>query len=131
MFSTNALTALASFTSNMNGYGVDYAAYNASSDPEKKVEDFIRGNRSGYANAEYDALIAAAAAKTDLKERAALLHQAEQMLLRDMPVIPLVFNQNFYVANSRMLKRLEVNYYGFTLFTRAKLKNYEDYFFLT
>ncbi|MBQ4324629.1 MAG: hypothetical protein IJC29_02435, partial [Clostridia bacterium] len=90
MFSTNALTALASFTSNMNGYGVDYAAYNASTDPEKKVEDFIRGNRSGYANAEYDALIAAAAAKTDLKERAALLHQAEEMLLRDMPVIPLV-----------------------------------------
>ena len=45
-----------------------------------------------------------------------------------MPVIPLVFNQNFYVVNKSYLKGLTVNYYGYTLFTDAKLKKYTRFF---
>jgi hypothetical protein len=49
--------------------------------------------------------------------------------MADMPIMPLVFNQSFYVANTRLLKNLDVNYYGFTSFTDAKLKRYHNYFF--
>ena len=44
-----------------------------------------------------------------------------------MPVIPLIFNQNFYVVNKSYLKGLDVNYYGYTLFTDARLKKYEQF----
>jgi ABC-type oligopeptide transport system substrate-binding subunit len=127
MFSTNALTALASLSTTLNGAGVDIEAYNASTDPNKTMSDFLRSNAAGYANEAYDALITAAAATADLKARAEILHQAEQLLLEDMPVIPLLFNQSFYVVNKKLTK-LDVNYYGFTVFTRAQLKNYRDYF---
>lgn len=127
MYSTNALMALASLSTTLNGCGVDFSAYNASEDPDKKISDFLLPNAAGYANAEYDALIEQAAATPDLETRAGLLHQAEQILMTDMPVMPLLFNQNFYAANKN-LNNLDINYYGFTVFTRASLKHYEDYF---
>ena len=46
-------------------------------------------NHSGYKNAEYDALLDAAAAEIDLARRAQLLQQAEQILLQDLPIIPI------------------------------------------
>lgn len=46
-------------------------------------------NHPGYENAEYDALLDAAAAEIDLARRAQLLQQAEQILLHDLPIIPL------------------------------------------
>lgn len=55
-------------------------------------------NETGYANPAYDALIEAAAAETDPARRAALFQQAEAMLNRDVPVIPL-----FYYVNNFLL----------------------------
>ena len=126
MFSTNALTALASMSSNLNGAGVDIGAYNASSDPNKTLEQFALANVANYKNEAYDQLIETALATADLDARATILHQAEEMLLADMPIIPLMFNQSFYVKHKN-LRKLDVNYWGFTIFTQAKLRNYEDY----
>lgn len=48
-------------------------------------------NHSGYKNSEYDALLDAATKEIDLARRAQLLQQAEQILLHDLPIIPIYF----------------------------------------
>ncbi len=128
MFSTNALTALASMSDNYNGMGIDLEAYNLSTDVNKMISSFRNGNSANYYNAAYDEKIAQAMNTNDLKERAVILHEAEKILVEDMPIIPLLFNQTYYVKHKK-LKNLDVNYYGFTVFTRAKLSGYDEYFF--
>jgi oligopeptide transport system substrate-binding protein len=44
-------------------------------------------NRTGFANASYDALIAAAAREADLNQRNVLFQQAEKLLVTDEAVI--------------------------------------------
>ncbi len=48
-------------------------------------------NYANYNNAEYDALMDQAAATVDLKERADILFQAEELFMRDLPFIPLLY----------------------------------------
>ncbi len=48
-------------------------------------------NDTGYASQRYDALVAQAAGEADAVRRRALLEQAEQTLLEDLPVLPLYF----------------------------------------
>ncbi len=48
-------------------------------------------NDSGYANPEYDRLLAQAAQEGDLKARGRLLEQAEGILMADLPIIPIYF----------------------------------------
>ena len=48
-------------------------------------------NDPGYSNSEYDRLLQAASRVGDLGERAALLQQAEAVLLEDLPLIPIYF----------------------------------------
>ncbi len=128
MFSTNALAALIGMSGNYHGGSIDMKAYNESTDPNKTLSAFRSENVAGYVNPAYDEKIAQAMNTYDLKERAAILHEAERILMDDMPIIPLLFNQTYYVKH-KYLKDLDVNYYGFTVFTRASLKNYDEYFF--
>lgn len=48
-------------------------------------------NYGNYKNPEYDALMDRAAGITDLVERAAVLREAEEMFMRDLPMIPLLY----------------------------------------
>ncbi|MEM9341808.1 MAG: peptide ABC transporter substrate-binding protein [Pseudomonadota bacterium] len=48
-------------------------------------------NYANYNNAEYDALMDKAAAITDLEARSDVLRQAEDMFMRDLPFIPLLY----------------------------------------
>ena len=48
-------------------------------------------NHSGFANKEYDALLKSASLKPAGKDRLNDLLQAEQIMLNEMPVIPLYF----------------------------------------
>ena len=135
MYSTNALAVLSTFTSEMNGAGM-YAApivpgnptYQDLIDNTNEATYTLRGNRMNYVSAAFDEKMAAAYAEKDLSKRDVLLHEAEQILLADMPVIPLLFNQRAYLANSE-ISGLTVDRYGFVSFTSVKLKNYENYFF--
>jgi oligopeptide transport system substrate-binding protein len=52
-------------------------------------------NMPHYHSDEYDSLVGSAAAETDLQKRRELLQNAERVLLRDHPIIPLYF----YSAN--------------------------------
>lgn len=55
-----------------------------------------------------------------------LLHKAEELLMSEMPIIPVVFNQNATVV-AKGLKGIESDLYLSYKFEGAKMKNYEDY----
>lgn len=61
------------------------------------------GNYSGYDNPVYDAIVARAIKTVDPDQRNALMRQADQMLINDMPILPLYF----YVTRSLVSKRIE------------------------
>ena len=60
------------------------------------------------------------------EQRAILLHKAEEMLMEDMPVIPVVFNQNAVMVRDE-LSDVSANYYIPSIFTNTKLSDYEKY----
>lgn len=81
---------------------------------------------SGYYSEAYDSKIEEAFAETDASKRAALLHEAEAMLIKDMPIMPLVQLQNVNLKNSDISK-VSTSYYGYGIFTKAVLKDVSKY----
>lgn len=116
MLAPDAFGALAPFASTYSGNGVDMNSENYD----------VRGHITGYMSEEYDALIEAAYAETDASARAAILHDAEELLLTDMPVIPLIFMQDAYLIHDD-LSGYGDSYFATREFKRMKLKNYVDY----
>ncbi len=55
-------------------------------------------NLTGYANPEYDRLLAAATQQADVARRRALLEEAERLMLADHPVLPLYFYVNKHLV---------------------------------
>ena len=87
----------------------------------------IMTHASGYANEAYDAKIEEAfAVKDDREARAALLHEAERMLLDDMPVIPLVELQSGVIISEDLTKVTD-SYWGIYHFTKSVLKDRYHY----
>ena len=115
--SVDAFSVLAPFA-----YGYTGGAAIKENSPDFNIPSHI----SGYNSAEYNAKIDAAYAELDAEARAPILHQAEEILMNDMPIIPIVFNMNAALT-SKELKGEKVSYYGTPIFTKLKLKNYEDY----
>lgn len=116
MLENSAFTELACFAKPFSGGAMDLAS-----------GDFSAVTHlSGYDSDEYDELIEKAFEEKDAAKRSELLHQAEAMLLEDMPVCPLVVYQNGYVVNDD-LSKLDTDYYGAVTFTDASLKDYESY----
>ena len=101
----------------MNGNGVAFTG-------EANVP-VARKHISGYASEDYDALIERAYTATG-NERMELLRQAEEMILKDAPIVPLIHNQKAAYI-SKDLDNVETDGYGNFVFTEAKLKNYQDY----
>lgn len=65
------------------------------SDPQNFLfmveSDNVGFNYARYENPDYDALMDEAAATTDLDARAAILHEAEELFMADLPFIPLMY----------------------------------------
>lgn len=116
MLAPDAFAALAPFATAFSGNGVDMnsATYD------------LYGHITGYSSEQYDALIESAFATKDRAERTALLHDAEKLLMEDMPVAPLIFLQDSFLANEG-LSGYKLTYFGTRDFKRMKLKNYVDY----
>lgn len=69
-------------------------------DPVNFLEMWITdggNNRTGYANPAYDALLQQAYAEPDTAKRFALLKQAEDIVLDDLPIIPVYFYTRKYL----------------------------------
>ena len=64
--------------------------------------------------------------KNYLDARATLLHAAEDLLMEEMAVVPVVFNLEATVTSSQ-LKSLSSTYYMPANFKNAKIKSYDDY----
>ena len=64
-------------------------------------------------------------------QKATLLHKAEELLLADMPVIPVLFNQHASAYSTDQLSDITSDYYVPNLFTEAMLKNYLDYTYIS
>ncbi len=63
-------------------------------DPNTFLDMFVTGggnNHTGWSNPEYDSLIASASRATDSSERLAFFQKAEQILLGELPIIPIYF----------------------------------------
>lgn len=117
MLSPDVFQTLAQFAFTYSGNGVDMAS---------ETYD-IYGHISGYNNEEYNSLIDGIAAETDKAKKYTLLHEAEEKLLDDMPVMPLVFLKDAYIANGKVVSGIKTTYYGVRDFKDMKQKNYMDY----
>ncbi len=80
------------------GWIADYA------DPQDFLEILFHSNSaqnrswSAYSNPAVDQLLDQAGAETDTTRRFALYHQAEQMILADYPVIPLMHSRDYWLT---------------------------------
>jgi oligopeptide transport system substrate-binding protein len=63
-------------------------------DPNTFLDMFITGsdnNRTGWSSPKYDRLIADAAKETDVAKRLVMLHDAERILMDELPILPFYF----------------------------------------
>ena len=116
-YSADAFSVLAPFA-----FGFSGNATSNSQSPEFTVKPHV----SGYNNANYNAKIEAASIEADATARATLLHEAEDILVADMPIVPIVFNQSA-TMQSKELSKIAFTYYQVAVFTKTKLKDFEKY----
>lgn len=117
--SADALSMLAPFA---KGYTGRASATTQSANTEWTIPTHI----TGYNSEAYNAKIAAAMAEKDIQKRATILHEAEKILIEDMAVMPIIFNKTA-VLQSEELSKIDYTYYECPVFTKMKLKDYEDH----
>ena len=113
-----AFSVLAPFAKEFAGTGMDFEA----KDDAGNYVYAIKGHVTGYNSEAYNTKIDEAFNEKDETKRAALLHEAEEILLADMPVIPLVYNQDAYLVSDE-IKDVESSYYATRIFTKTKFKD--------
>ncbi len=79
-------------------------------------------NRTGFSNARYDSLAHASALTSDESVRAALFYQMEEILLDELPVIPIYFYRNIELRSPR-LENITDNLLGLYNFKGITLKD--------
>ena len=95
-----------------DGWIADY------SDPMTFLDMWVTGsgqNFSDYSNPAFDKLIVAAKAEVDVSKRTTDMHQAEAILMKDLPMIPLYFYTNVVEVKS-YVKDLHKSPLGFLYF---------------
>ena len=115
--STDAFGTLAVFAPMFSGMGIDIQNDNYDAVP------FI----PGYDNEAYNELIEAAFAEKDRAARSKILHEAEKLLMEDMAIMPLVFNEDAYLYNGKVLSGVKDCYYGFRDLDRLNMKKWRSY----
>ena len=115
MLTTDAFPVLAQFATLYSG-----RAYNFS---DAANFDKVLPHVTGYVSAAYDELLKKAMVETDKTARAALLHEAEEILLSDLPMTPVIYYQNAYLKSSD-LTGTKVDYFGVTQYDKAVYENY-------
>lgn len=82
-----------------HGWIADY------NDPMTFLDMWTTGNgqnNSGYSNKEYDDLINAAKVEIDDAKRTEMLHKAEDILMEDLPILPIYFYTNVLCINPKV-----------------------------
>ena len=101
-----------------HGWSGDYV------DPMTFLDLWLTGggnNDAGYSNAEYDALVNQAKAEGDEAKRWELMRQAEDILMNDMPIIPLYYYTKVKAAKPEV-KGVRVSTLGHVFFDKAYIE---------
>lgn len=83
----------------VGGWGPDY------NDPMTDLELMVStngNNHTGYNNPEYDALIESTKSETDAAAREKIFIQCEYLIAEDLPVLPLYWRHEDFVASEKM-----------------------------
>ncbi len=110
-FSADAFSVLAPFA-----YGYAGTATNKQNSPVFETAPPV----CGYNSENYNTKIDAAYAESNASNRAKLLHEAEKILIDELPVIPLVFNKSIVLQKDSLVD-VEFSYYQGFIFTKANL----------
>lgn len=78
---------------------------------------------TGYNSEEYNTKIEEAFAADKAKTEAEKLHEAEGILMRDLPAIPIFYNQDVELASSK-LGKIESSFFCNAIFTKTKFSSY-------
>jgi len=100
-----------------HGWSGDYV------DPMTFLDLWVTGggnNDAGYSNPEYDKLVNDAKAEQDPDKRWDLMHQAEAIVMDEMPIIPLYYYTKVKGAKPEV-KGVRVSTLGHTLFDKASI----------
>lgn len=80
-------------------------------------------NDAGYSNPKYDNLIDSAKKERDLAKRTEYLHQAEEVLMDDMPIIPVYYYTNI-MCTKEYVKNVRKSPLGFVFFDKAVVEKH-------
>ena len=122
--SVDAFSVLAPFAEGFSGQAMDM------SDAESYM---LSPHITGYNDVEYNILMERIFSEKNIAARSADLHRAEEILMTDMPVCPIVFNKTAYLLNDEDLKLndalLTTNYFQTVSFRKMSMseKDYEEY----
>ena len=88
------------------GYDVSRSAWIGDYvDPNTFLDMFVTGNennKTGWGNAEYDALVSGAATEFDPVKRMEMLSKAESILMEELPILPIYFYSTQSMYNPRI-----------------------------
>ncbi len=124
--SADSISVLAPFAKKYSGQAMDM------SDSENYQQT---PHPTGYDSDDYNDLIDKIYSNKDIASRSKDLHDAEDLLMKDLPVIPIVFNKDAYILNEDLI---ELNnkilfwdktseYYNPIIFDKISIKDYENY----
>ncbi|MBN9647321.1 MULTISPECIES: peptide ABC transporter substrate-binding protein [Terrisporobacter] len=74
-------------------------------DPISFIDMWITGggnNNAQWSNKEYDKIVSEIKSTTDAKERYAKMHEAEDLLAKDMPIIPIYYYTDLYLISDKL-----------------------------
>lgn len=103
-----------------HGWIADYV------DPMTFLDMWVTGygnNGAGYSNPKYDELVLGAKKEADPVKRLEMLHQAEDILMADMPIIPLYYYKNI-VCIKPYVKGTRKSVLGFVFFDKATVEKH-------
>ncbi|MCL1858070.1 MAG: peptide ABC transporter substrate-binding protein [Oscillospiraceae bacterium] len=113
----DAFSVLAPFAKPLSGGKVEF---------QNEGVSIAEGYITGFQDDAYDALLEEILLlDNDIEARTQKLHEAEKKLIDLSPVAPLYFNTSINITDK--LTGLSYSKFGFTIFTKANLKNYLDY----
>jgi len=127
MSSSDPFSILAPFALPFSGNKVELASLGNVETGDTEVSDEViqTPHVSGFNNETYNKLITDAwNIKSDNADRAALLHDAEELLAEECPVIPLIEYQRYYIVSDD-LSGVKTTSFGITDFRKMKLKTYD------
>ena len=104
-----------------HGWSGDYV------DPMTFLDLWVTGggnNDAGYSNPEYDKIVAAAKKEADQTKRWELMRQAEDIIMEDMPIIPLYYYTKVKGAKPEV-KGVRVSALGHVFFDKAYIEGEE------